>query len=64
MKSAIVRMIILQPGVVRYAFRLFTGFATGRPPEHPPGRPLRDRIQAMGMSAGRKKKIHGQRPCA
>ena len=47
--------IILRPCVTRHKFRLFTGFATGRPTEHPPGRPLRNRIQAMGMSAGRKK---------
>ena len=57
------RMIVLRPSATRHKFRLCTGFATGRPPEHPPGRPLRNRIQAMGMSAGRKK-IHGQRPCA
>ncbi len=47
--------IILRPCVTRHKFRLFTGFATGRSPEHPPGRPLRNRIQAMGMSAGCKK---------
>ena len=48
--------IILRPCATRHKFRLFKGFATGRPTEHPPGRPLRNRIQAMGMSAGRKKK--------
>ena len=30
--------IILRPCVTRHKFRLFTGFATGRSPEHPPGR--------------------------
>ena len=32
MKSAIERMIILQPGVVRHKFWLCTGFTAGRPP--------------------------------
>ncbi len=45
------RMIVLQPSATRHKFRLCTGFATGRPPEHPPGRPLRYRIQAMGKKA-------------
>ena len=47
----------LRPCATCHKFRLFTGFAAGRPPEHPPGRPLRYRIQAMEMSADRKK-IH------
>ena len=45
----------LRPCATCHKFRLFTGFAAGRPPEHPPGRPLRYRIQAMEMSADRKK---------
>ena len=48
-------MIVLRPSATRHKFWLCTGFATGRPPEHPPGRPLRYRIQAMEMSADRKK---------
>ena len=32
-------MIVLRPSSTRHKFRLCTGFATGRPPEHPPGRP-------------------------
>ena len=36
----------------------------GRPPEYPPGRPLRYRSQAMGKNADTDyKKIHGPRPC-
>ena len=54
------RMIVLRPSATRHKFWLCTGFATGRPPEHPPGRPLRYRIQAMEMSADRKK-IHDRR---
>lgn len=50
----------LRPCATCHKFRLFTGFAVGRPPEHPPGRPLRYRIQAMEMSADRKK-IHDRR---
>ena len=46
----------LRPCATCHKFRLFTGFAAGRPPEQPPGRPLRYRIQAMEMSADRKKK--------
>ena len=41
-------MIVLRPSATRHKFWLCTGFATGRPTEHPPGRPLRYRIQAMG----------------
>ena len=41
-------MIVLRPSATRHKFWLCTGFATGRPPEHPPGRPLQYRIQAMG----------------
>ena len=44
-------MIVLRPSATRHKFWLCTGFATGRPPEHPPGRPLRSRIQAMGKKA-------------
>lgn len=35
--------IILRPCAICHKFRLFTGFAAGRPP----GRPLRYRIQAI-----------------
>ena len=41
-------MIVLRPSATRHKFWLCTGFAAGRPTEHPPGRPLRYRIQAMG----------------
>ena len=50
----------LRPCATCHKFRLFTGFAAGRPPEHPPGRPLRYRIQAMGEKEITDcKKIHG-----
>ena len=58
----------LRPCATCHKFRLFTGFAAGHPPEHPPGRPLRYRIQAMEMNDGRRwpvavrKKKHGLRP--
>ncbi len=45
-------MIVLRPSATRHKFWLCTGFATGRPTEHPPGRPLRYRIQAMEKNAG------------
>ena len=41
-------MIVLRPSNTRHKFWLCTGFTAGRPTEHPPGRPLRYRIQAMG----------------
>ena len=53
-------MIVLRPSATRHKFWLCTGFATGRPTEHPPGRPLRYRIQAMGKKADTDyKKIQG-----
>ena len=53
-------MIVLRPSAIRHKFWLCTGFATGRPTEHPPGRPLRYRIQAMGKKADTDyKKIQG-----
>ena len=54
-------MIVLRPSATRHKFWLCTGFATGRPTEHPPGRPLRNRIQAMGMSAGRRQPVAGRK---
>ena len=53
-------MIVLRSSATRHKFWLCTGFATGRPTEHPPGRPLRYRIQAMGKKADTDyKKIQG-----
>lgn len=34
----------------------------GRPPEYPPGRPLRNRSQAMGITQSQVTKIHGPWP--